>query len=398
MKSYAKEYLDIAFLVPEDRQTGTYYRFLNLAIGLKKLGHKVTVYSQTNESRTKTLYEVRQGIQFVLRPTVPGNRWIIPPVHPGNILRRLLSPVHKADVYHLFQPFPTSGLHWLWLSNRRNGIFAYDWDDHWINEHTGLDNPKGMSSRMTAFWIRSLEKRFPKKCDLLTTLSQNIKKLANSFCSPNTEIIYNGIWNEEKRDKRKCRARLNLDQDAVYFGMMGWSGIQSWVFESLRSLKDKFPNLRVAWCGQEPSGELKNYPEVANRIDNLGFLPNEQMQDFRHSLDLGLLPMGGCAFDQYRLPIKLTDFLSAGVPVIASRVGETAIVAGKIDGVHLCEPNFESWNSKIHSIAKAISKNEFERRPDDTKLKQHFNWIDIAEKLVGTYRNSLVEKERQGRK
>ncbi len=392
MNNYATDSSDIAFLVPEDRQSGTYFRFLNLAIGLKQLGHTVTIYSQTNESRTKTRYEEREGIQFVLRPTVPGNRWMMSPVHPVNIVRRLLSKVHKADVYHLFQPFPSSGLHWLSLARRRSGIFAYDWDDHWINDHNGYIQPKGLNNRMASFWIRNLEKRYPVKCDLLTTLSQKIEDLANTFCSPNTELIYNGIWDEKRKNKAESRARLKLDPNAVYLGMMGWSGIQSWVFKSLRSLKETYPNIRIAWCGQEPSDDLKNYPDIADRIDALGFLPSDQLDDFRYSIDLGLLPMGTGAFDHYRLPIKLTDFLSAGVPVIASNVGETATVAGIVDGIHHCEPNFDSWNTKLHSIAEGLANDTFNRRPNNTKLKQHFHWLDISRKLAGAYQRALVKK------
>ena len=103
---------------------------------------------------------------------------------------------------------------------------------------------------MASFWIRNLEKRYPVKCDLLTTLSQKIEDLANTFCSPNTELIYNGIWDEKRKNKAESRARLKLDPNAVYLGMMGWSGIQSWVFKSLRSLKETYTNIRImVWTG-----------------------------------------------------------------------------------------------------------------------------------------------------
>src|SRR5690606_1033713 len=133
--------LRIAFLAPEDRRTGTYFRYHNLAVALARLGHSVTVYSQSSENRIRDQREFRDGVPYVLSATVPGNRWMLPPTNPGTFLRRLTTTIDPADVYHLFQPFPSAALCWLWLKRTRPGVFAYDWDDFWINEEFGLKNP-----------------------------------------------------------------------------------------------------------------------------------------------------------------------------------------------------------------------------------------------------------------
>src|SRR5690625_2156249 len=107
-----RQQLDIAFLVPEDRRTGTWFRYHNLAIALQKIGHQITVYSQTSANRIRRSYEIRDGVPYLLSPTVPGNRFLIAPVNPANAARRFFEKIETADVYHLFQPFPSAAFIW----------------------------------------------------------------------------------------------------------------------------------------------------------------------------------------------------------------------------------------------------------------------------------------------
>src|SRR5690606_12754152 len=130
-------------------------------IALRLIGHRVTVYSQSSENRFRQSREIRDGVPYVLSATVPGNRWMLPPTNPITFLRRLLTRVETADVYHLFQPFPTAAISWLWLKRCRPGLFVYDWDDFWINDEFGLKNPKGFRDRWAAGWIGRLERKLP---------------------------------------------------------------------------------------------------------------------------------------------------------------------------------------------------------------------------------------------
>jgi len=382
--------LDIAFIVPEDRQTGTYFRFHNLAIALVALGQNVTVYSQTNENHLRTTRQVRDGVPYVFCPTVGGNRVVISPVNPGNIARRLITRITPADVYHLFQPYPSGAIPWLAIRARRQGVFAYDWDDYWMNDEFGLKHPRGLNSHITSIWVRFLESYLPSHCDLLTTLSHNIAALAHRLRCARTDIVYNGVWEEEPADRQGARIRLGLKPGAIYAGMMGWSGEADWAMEALDACMHEFPDLRIAWCGKDTTAVVNRFPAARSRVDLLGFLPSSRLADFRSAMDIGLIPMGDTEFNQYRLPYKLTDFLSSGTPVLASDVGETSIVARQLPGVAVCRPTKQAWLKAFRDRIGIHARESHNQRVTTSRLIEMLEWTHVASKLLDAYKKARV--------
>lgn len=380
--------LRIAFLVPEDRQTGTYFRYHNLAIALQQLGHQVTVYSQSSQNRLRRSTEFRDGVAYILSATVPGNRWILPPTNPANMVRRLLTPVAEADVYHLFQPYPTAAIAWLWLKRRRPGVFVYDWDDFWINEEFGLKEPKGFRTRWAALWLRRLERRLPATCQLATTVSQPLAELAEKWGSPASTVIYNGVWPQKRQEKEAARAALGLKQEAFYVGLMGWSGEVEWCLEAVRRFARRFPDLRLAITGRDPGEILGKYPDIASRVDYLGALPHERFQFFNPSLDLGLVPMRASEFNTYRLPYKLTDHLAGGTPVLCSRIGEAARLAEWLDGVVACRPDLESWLATFCQTVETLQSSPGALQVSQDQLLKHFSWLRIAAGMQEAYQEA----------
>lgn len=384
--------LRIAFIVPEDRRTGSYFRYHNLAVALRQAGHRVTVYSQTPENRLRHSREIRDGVPYVLSATVPGSRWLLSPTNPGTFVWRLLTPVERADVYHLFQPFPSGAIPWLWLRKWRQGLFVYDWDDFWINDEFGLKNPSEFRTWWTAQWVRRLERKLPVVCDLATTVSQSLADLASKWKCPRSQVIHNGVWPQAAKEKRKARAALNLRQDAFYVGLMGWSGEVEWCLEALRRYGELFPNLRLAITGRDPSEKFAGYSDVLSRVDYLGVLSDERFAFFNASLDLGLVPMRASEFNLYRLPYKLTDHLGGGTPVLCSRIGEAGRLADELEGVFACEASLEGWLHGFHEAVATVRSTNETKPLSPAKLLQHFSWPKIARDLGAAYCTALASR------
>ena len=121
--------LRIAFIVTGDGESGTYFRYHNFAKGLVRLGHEVVVYGQRGGERWGTRREARDGVEYVLAPSAPGNSWIDYSINPGNLFWRLVQRIGRADVYHLFQPHENSALSWLALQKFRSREGAL-FEDH----------------------------------------------------------------------------------------------------------------------------------------------------------------------------------------------------------------------------------------------------------------------------
>lgn len=377
--------LRIAFLVPEDRQTGTYFRYHNLATALQQIGHQVTVYSQSSKNRIRKSIEFRDGLTYHLSATVPGNRWILPPTNPLTFVRRLLNPIAPADVYHLFQPFPSAAIPWMWLRKTRPGLFVYDWDDFWLNDEFGLRAPQGLQARWTALWVRYLESKLPSISHLTTTVSHALAALAEDRKAPRSCVIHNGVWPQEPKTKSLARAVLHLQKEAFYVGLMGWSGEIDWCLEAVRRYARDFPNLRLAICGRDPGRKLEAYSDIANRIDYLGALPSDSFAFFNASLDLGLVPMAKTEFNHYRLPYKLTDHLAGGTPVLCSRIGEASRLADELDGIFACEPDLSSWLTGFRQVVTLLQSSHRPAAFSNAKLLKRFSWPRIACQMGESY-------------
>ena len=85
---------------------------------------------------------------------------------------------------------------------------------------------------------------------------------------------------------------------------------------------DKFPALRLVLCGPPESAVLGLPETVRERVDYLGQLTPEATRDFVAALDIGLLPLDDNPFNQSRFPIKFSEHLATGVPLLCSMIGE----------------------------------------------------------------------------
>lgn len=389
--------LRIAFVSPEDRHTGTFFRSHNFARALAQIGHEVTVLSQSYEQRIRESSAVRDGIRYVFAPTVPGNRLVIGPTNPGNVVRRLLRRVHEFDVFHLFQPFPSGAIPWLALRWRRGqrAVFAYDWDDYWVSDELGLKNPRGLNARWTALWVHYFQRRLPRHAQMLTTLSHRIADLAREWGSPRVHLVYNGIWPETLIERRTARAELQLRPDALYVAMMGWTGEMEWALDAVRACAAELPALRIAWCGKDPTAVLEHYSDLRERVDYLGVLSGRPLLAFRCAVDLGLIPMADTEFNRFRLPYKLTDFLSAGVPVLANDIGETAVFAAKMAGIVTCPPDRESWLRTFAQTVRGLAAGTPIPTPNPAWLLERLSWTTHAHHLVRAYREVQAAHARQ---
>ncbi|MHB1559264.1 MAG: glycosyltransferase [Isosphaeraceae bacterium] len=313
------ESLRIHFYVNYCHQGGTYFRFHNLAVGLTRLGHQVTVYACDFDRSSRIRTEMRDGVPYVIRP----EHWLVRicwhACDPVTVVRRWASRCPPCDVAHLFQPFPGAAAAWLGATCR---VRFYDWDDLWSG---GL--MKGPVARWRDHWprvlVRFLERRLPGWADHVTAISQFLADMARDRGARAVTLLHSGSWPAHGRDKAATRARLGLRTEALYAGFMGRTTAElPWCFEALARSADRYPGLRLALCGM-PASELDGLsPMIRGRVDYLGQLTSAEAKDFASCMDLTLLPMEENPFNLSRLPQKFGDYVAAGVPLLCSTVGE----------------------------------------------------------------------------
>ena len=94
------------FFVNFVHPAGTYFRFHNLAIGLTRIGHQVTVFASDLNYRSVSRREVRDGVPYEIIPKTFLVRAFGSHCDPIGWVRRYARRYPPCDVAHLFQPFP----------------------------------------------------------------------------------------------------------------------------------------------------------------------------------------------------------------------------------------------------------------------------------------------------
>lgn len=204
-----------------------------------------------------------------------------------------------------------------------------------------------------------------------------------------TVVVPNGVERElfaELPSLRSARAEFDLPVDSTIVGFTGalrpWHGLEV-ALEALTTLPE--PTM-LAIVGDGPlRAELEALAlrlGVAHRVRWLGRVPHDRVPTFLAALDVAIAPYPELASFAFS-PLKLYEYLAAGVPVVASDVGQVRGVLA--DGVlgSLTTPG------DARELADAIRAVTTERVPARARAArarnvalEHHGWEQRATEIV----------------
>ena len=381
--------MKIIFITAYAHKQGTYFRWHNLAIGLKNLGHDVSVYGFDATISDGTYNEVRDGISYHLIYSSKGKKFFGQLAHPLNILKGIFNPLPKADIYHVFQPFPISCFRGLWYKKRAKALF-YDWDDLWYGGLVPIDGLKSATfeQKYTHSWTKLLEKNMPSWVDGTTVCSDYLYQLAKYAKAKKVSKTYNGFWsNHLTIDKVQARTALGMPREGTIFGFMGRTiDEMEWCFDVLE-IEDN-PNIKLALCGMKEDQLPSDFKKWGSRLLFLGNLTPENAKMFSYAIDVGLLPLKNTNFNQSRFPIKFSEYLAAQKPVVCSEVGEVYMLSKEINGVYLAGKSREEWRNTLVKVIEESNLNSI-KTPSIENVESILSWEQIVLALNKTYTQTL---------
>ena len=311
-------------------------RALPLAKALVARGHAVTMLLPPWSYPDDSGRVVEDGGVRVENITLPPRR---PLLFHFQTTRRLITRALalKPDVIHCFKPKAYAGLAawWVWqlkrlrLTNVRLVVDADDWEG--AGGWNDRENYSWAQKRMFA-WQEQWGLR---RCDALTVASRALQSIVWSMGVPPSRVFYvpNGVdigsWKLEVGGPAADRSPI---QPSNYPTILLYTRFVEFkierVLEVFGRVMQSVPDARLLVIGKGLFGEEAQLLEQAgalgwgDRIEYAGW-PVELPATFARA-DVAIYPFDDTLLNRTKCPVKLTELLAAGVPLVADAVGQIA--------------------------------------------------------------------------
>jgi glycosyltransferase involved in cell wall biosynthesis len=229
--------------------------------------------------------------------------------------------------------------------------------------------------------IARLEAELVRRSDLVIVCSQPLYH-AKRRLNPKTVLVRHGV--EHQHFARALLAATPLPVDVVDLPrpILGFYGLLAeWIdLEVFLRLADAFPGGSVVVVGGLAIDRTQKYEELYRRpnVHILGRRPYEALPGYCKAFDIALLPFVKNELTQSSSPLKLREYLAAGLPVVATDIPEArtllkrgvwladspdAFVAGVTaalqagagpDPARSADMADESWDTKVAQIENKL--------------------------------------------
>lgn len=169
--------------------------------------------------------------------------------------------------------------------------------------------------------IRAAEARLAKKVDIIVTTSAALEESRRAL-NPNTHLVTHGVDFDHFARATLPGIAVPTDVAGLPRPVLGfWGLIQEWVdVELLAATARLRPDASFVFIGevQADVGPLASEPNV----HFLGRRPYAELPSYARGFDAGLIPFRVNELTRAVNPIKLREYLSAGLPVVATPLPE----------------------------------------------------------------------------
>jgi len=228
--------------------------------------------------------------------------------------------------------------------------------------------------------IKKMEETLLQKADLVivssTTLQENKRRW-----NPNTHLIRHGV--DYDHFKKALAPETTIPQDAVslHRPIIGFHGsIADWIdLPLIRKMAVQHPEWAIVLVG-EVTTDISLIAGLKN-VHLLGKRPYGMLPAYCKAFDLAILPFLVNTLTLSANPLKLREYLAAGLPVVATDLPEVRSLKGDI------------WISINHSefiehVVGILKRGKTGPSPERSKTMEKESWDDKVEAL-----SELIEEK-----
>lgn len=233
--------------------------------------------------------------------------------------------------------------------------------------------------------IQKMEETLLQKADLVIVSAATLQEGKKQW-NPNTRLVRHGVDYDHFRKALDPQTLLPSDLKELSAPIIGFHGlIADWVDLALiRKMAMSHPEWTIVLIGHSMT-DLKPVSELKN-VRLLGKRPYEALPGYCKGFDVAILPFVINPLTLRANPLKLREYLAAGLPVVASDLPEVRSVGGDIrigkDHDHF-----------IRQVAEILAGGLTGPSPERSKTMEKERWEDKVEEL-----SDLVADPRFGSK
>lgn len=251
----------------------------------------------------------------------------------------------------------------------------------------------------------TIENRVLQRADAIVAVSDGVAEKVRSrgVRAAAIHVVPNGADIEHfdsAPPRAACRAALKLSDHDFVVGFLGtlkpWHGADA-LMEAFAILRKRVPNARLLLVGSGPEeGRLRGMAEslgIRDRCIFVGAVEHNRVPELLRAMDVATAPyrhMDGFYFS----PIKVFEYLAAGVCTVASRIGQIhTIIDDERNGL-LCSPG------DVSGLARALERvnadSAFRTQLADAGHRDaatKHSWAEAGRKVEAVIANCIKQRE-----
>ncbi|MBF0523933.1 MAG: glycosyltransferase family 4 protein [Deltaproteobacteria bacterium] len=234
----------------------------------------------------------------------------------GIIYKTIWCLRQKPDIIHCFKPLPTSYIPALVAAKLTGARLVLDFDD--------LEDGHGLARRDPRLWrglLTWFQNRALAQAPVVVAATQALAQVARRFRTE-VKVVENGVTvRPDVETGSMASGAENRAVSALYVGSLYKTSDLDLALEAMTYC----PGIKLVVAGDGPLKGM--YQDLAvklglgSRVEFLGAVPWPRIPDLIRTATVGLLPMRDNRANQCRSPVKLGEYMAAGLPVVASPVG-----------------------------------------------------------------------------
>ncbi len=383
--------MNVLMLVLNIVHQATYRRAYQLASHLTHRGHTVTLVATSPDRQTGIRADNHGNLILVESPDLLKGSlrsgW-----DPWNTLNRILwlSNQPSFDVIHGFESRPTVIYPARFAARRSNAPLIIDWSD-WFGKGGSVEerpNPliRTVLRPVETYFEEHFRPRANGNTAICTTLLEKARALS---ADPNHLLLLpNGSDTDRLKPLPLSEARrlAGLPQEAFIIGYVGsiFGRDAQLMAQAFDLVSAQIPQARLLVAGRcrLDISRLVRHPD---RVIQTGALEEQALNPNLASSDIFWLPLSDTNANKGRFPLKLTDYLAVGRPIVASAVGDVTQVLEQDPVGLLSHPAPQPFAEQtLHLYQDPDMRAEMGRHAR-TLAETKFHWSHLSRKLETFY-------------